>query len=394
MKSYDFIIVGLGTAGSATCMNLARRGYRVLGLDQYRPPHTMGSHHGQSRSVRRAYPEGSHYVAMALKSWELWRTLEKDQGQRLLVTTENITVGPPPSPALSGFIKSARAHDIPHEYLSARDIRQRWPQFSLPDHFCAGLEIEAGIVFPEPAISAFLREAVKAGAELRLNERVKQWTEHTAGVRVKTLQTTYEAGRLLLAAGAWSKNLLGRQGDPLQPKRVAVYWVEPADAEPFSLPGFPVNFWQVPVDNEPGFPDGYQEFYSLPALEPGGPVKVALHNGLADDAPDTSSREERQDETAIIKGVISTYLTGLIGSPVKASICFYTMTPDKDFYLGKLPESRNVFGAALAGHGFKFAPVLGELLADQLLDLPSPIDLSLFSPNRFARHFTCTPHSD
>ena len=383
MRSYDFIIVGLGTAGSATCMTLARRGYRVLGLDQFSPPHTRGSHHGLSRSVRRAYPEGSSYVMMAQKSWELWRKLEKDSGRRLLIKTGNLTLGPPDCPALSGFLHSAQKHGILHEYLSALEVEKRWPQFSLPDYFYAGLESEAGIVFPEPAITAFLDEGRQAAADLHLNEGVKRWTEHAAGVEVRTSRASYHGGRLLLAAGAWSRNLSGRLSAVLTPKRIAVHWVEPVAEEPFSLGRFPVNFWQVPVCNDPVFPEGFKEFYSLPMLQPGGQIKVAFHNGLSDGDPDSGSKTIRDDETTMINEMIAAYLPGLAGCPMQVNACFYTMTPDKDFYLGRLPESQHVFGAALAGHGFKFAPLLGELLADLLLDLPSPVDISMFSPERF-----------
>ena len=383
MNNYDFIIIGLGTVGSATCMNLARRGYRVLGLDQFSPPHSMGSHHGQSRSVRRAYPEGSSYVKMAIKSWELWRKLENDQGQRFLITTENITIGPPQCPALSGFLKSARAHGIVHEFLNKTEIRQRWPLFSLPDHFCAGLEIEAGIVFPESAVRAFLREAERAGAELHINEHVAKWSEQSDVVIVKTSNTTYEAGRLLLAAGAWSRNLTRNHANILQPKRVAVHWLKPVNTSGFFLKEYPVNFWQVPVNDEPAFPDGYREFYSLPALESDGAIKIAFHNGLLDGDPATMTRKVHEDETEKIREIISTHLPSLIDSPLRAEVCSYMMTPDKDFYLGKLPGSKKVFGTALAGHGFKFAPVVGEMLADLLTDRPSEIDLTLFSPDRF-----------
>ena len=384
MSNYDFIIVGLGTAGSSTCMNLARRGYKVLGLDQYAPPHTMGSHHGLSRSVRRAYPEGNSYVVMALKSWKLWRQLEKDHGQQLLIKTGNLTVGPSDSPALSGFLRSARAHQLPHQYLDAREIRKHWPQLAPPDGFYAGLEEEAGIVFPEKGVTAFLDEARKAGAELHFGERVEDWEAvHSSSVKVRTISSTYEAGRILIAAGAWAKKLLKLQSNVLQPKRVVVHWLASPPDKSYFLNHFPVNFWQVPVVNDSTFPDGYKEFYSLPSLEPNGQIKVAFHNGLSDCDPDTMSREVHIDETASIKEVISTYLPGLAGCPIHSNTCFYNLTPDKDFYLGKRPGSENVFGVALAGHGFKFAPVLGELLADHMLDLPSSIDTGMFSPDRF-----------
>ena len=387
MRTYDFIIVGLGTAGSATCMNLARRGYRVLGLDQYTPPHTLGSHHGLSRSVRRAYPEGHSYVPMALKSWELWRQLEKDQGLQLLVKTGNLTLGPPDCPALSGFLRSAQAHEIPHQYLDAREIRRYWPQLSPPDGYYAGLEEEAGIVFPEKSITAFLHEADKAGADLLFGERVDNWAEQSSSVSIRTADNTYEAGRILIASGAWSKKLLMLQSNVLHPTRVAVHWLEAPADESLYLGRFPVNFWQVPAVNDPKFPDGYKEFYSLPLVEPGGQIKIAFHNGLSECDPDTMPREVYLEEIESIKEVISDFLPGLAGCPLQSNTCFYTLTPDNDFYLGRRPGSAHVFGAALAGHGFKFAPVIGELLADLMLDLPASMDISMFSPDRFEQPY-------
>lgn len=383
MRHYDFIIVGLGTAGSATCMTLARRGYKVLGLDRYSPPHTLGSHHGLSRSVRRAYLEGNSYVPMALRSWDLWRKLEKDCGQQLLITTGNLTIGPLGSPAVSGFLQSAQKHNIPHDSLDAREIRTRWPQLTPSDDFCGGLEREAGIVLPEQSITAFLSEAEKAGADLQCGKFVEDWNENTTIVKVRTTTGTFEAGRVLIAAGAWSRSLLRLENDVLQPQRVIVHWLEPPHDKEYSLNYFPVNFWQVPETNNSAFPEGFKEFYSLPALEPGSPVKVAFHNGLSNCDPRTMTREVYEDEKESIKEVISEYLPDLSGCPMHSEVCLYTMTPDKHFYLGRRPGSKNVLGVALAGHGFKFAPLLGELLADLLLDLPSSIDVSTFSPDRF-----------
>jgi sarcosine oxidase len=380
MPPYDFVIVGLGTAGSATCMTLARRGFTVLGIDAFRPPHTMGSHHGASRSVRRAYLEGSAYVPMALRSWELWRRLEKDSGQKLLVKTGNLTIGPPESPAVSGFLTSAQSYDIPHECLTAAEVRNRWPQLAPPPTFVAGLEKEAGIVFPELSIAAFLAEAERAGADLVLGERVDRWAEARGTVRVFTGRNTYEAGRLLISAGVWTKKLLGLPGTPLMPKRVPVHWVDAPQDSRFHLGRFPVNFWQVPTDKNPR---SYREFYALPAIDPASRIKVAFHNRLEDCDPDTLVREVSPDEVEMIKAVISEFLPGLHRCGITSDVCLYTMTPDGHFYLGKRPGSNNVFGAALAGHGFKFAPVLGEILADLMAGILPAVDLELFSPNRF-----------
>jgi sarcosine oxidase len=381
---YDIIIVGLGTAGSATCMTLARRGLKVLGIDRYRPPHTMASHHGESRSVRRAYLEGTTYVPMAMRSWELWRKLERDSGQNLLATTGNLTIGQHNSPAVSGFFKSAESHDIPHQFLTAAEIRKKWPEIDPPDTFVGGLEKEAGIVFPEKSIAAFLAEAAKAGAHLIIDDEVKGWTEKNGSVFVSTATGIVQAGRLLVTAGAWTKRLLHLPDQQLMPQRVPVHWFAPPKVGNYQLGHFPVNFWQAPRVKRSNLSSSYREFYSLPVTQPKGRIKIAFHNGLEECDPDAICREVTAGEVEEMREMVFGFLPGLRGSAITSEVCLYTMTPDGHFYLGKRPGSTNIFAAAFAGHGFKFAPVLGEILADMLVGETPAFDLSLFSPERFS----------
>ena len=383
MAPYDFIVAGLGTAGSAAAMTLARRGFKVLGIDKFRPPHSMGSHHGASRSVRRAYLEGTAYVPMALRSWELWRKLEKDSGQKLLLETGNLTIGPPDSPAVSGFMASAQTYDIPHEYLTASEVRERWPLLSLSDNLVAGLEKSAGIVFPELSITTFLAEAEKAGADLVTEVPMDRWSEDQGAVYVHTAGHTYETGRLLISAGAWTNELLRIPGKLLMPKRVPVHWVEAPKEKGYHIGRFPVNFWQVPIEMGLGSAPTYSEFYALPMTDRISQIKVAFHNGLIDCDPNELVREVLPEEVEKIKAVISEFFPGLVQRPITSEVCMYTMTRDGNFYLGKRPGTNNVFGAALAGHGFKFAPVLGEILADLMTDSPPAVDVDIFTPNRF-----------
>jgi len=380
MPIYDVIVVGLGTVGAATCMELGRRGVSVLGLDAYRPPHKMGSHHGESRSIRRAYLEGTAYVPMAQQAWELWRRLERDTGTRLLTPTGNLTIGPGDAPAVQGFLASARRYDIPHDVLTAADVRRRWPQLAVPDNFTAGLEVAAGVVAPEKALIAMLAEAEKAGAAMRFGERVTGWRDEGHHIRVKSSHGAYEAGRLLLSAGAGTKPLLAPQREWLMPKRVPVHWVAPPSARSFELGSWPVNFWQLPVEDKPG---AYHEIYALPVTRSDGRVKVAAHNQLEDCDPLRVVRNVAPEELTDIRSFMATFIPPLAACDIRSDVCLYTMTPDGDFVLGALSGHANVFTTALAGHGFKFAPVLGDIMADMLEAKEPAFDVSRFSPNRF-----------
>jgi sarcosine oxidase len=311
----------------------------------------------------------------------LWRRLEKDTGRDLLIKTGNLTLGPRDGSAVKGFLASARTYDIAHEELTAAEVRRRWPQLAPPDRFAAGLEKKAGVLFPEAAIDTFLTEAEKAGAILRFDERVDHWEDAGNHVTIRTKKGTYEGGRLLLAAGARNKSLT--KGVYLLPRRVAVFWVDPPHSVDYRLGNWPVNFWQLPFF---GTTDdhNYHELYALPVIRSGGRVKVAAHSHLVDCDPDAPVSEVTADEHAPIRKFLTDYIPDLAACDFTADVCLYSSTPDGEFALGPIPDHRNVFTAALAGHGFKFAPVLGEILADMTMECSPVFDVSMFSINRFA----------
>jgi len=382
MKTYDYIVIGLGTAGSSTCMALAQRGTKVLGLDAHHPPHQSGSHHGESRSIRRAYLEGSAYVPMAMRSWELWRRLERDSGTQLLIKTPNVTIGPDDCPAVSGFLASARRYDIPHQSLTAAELRRRWPVFTLPESYAAGLEVEAGILFAEQAVRCMLFEAQKAGADLLYNQPIRAWKQDGNKVTVSTTKTSYDCKRLLLAGGVRNQ-VLCKGMISLIPKRIPVHWVLAPDPELFQLGLYPVNFWQVP--GSVGKTDSdYAEFYSLPALTHGSRIKAAPHNNLADADPEDVLKNASPMEDQRLRHFLRSHIPALAGATARVDTCFYSMTPDGDFLIDWLPQHDRVAVVALAGHGFKFAPVLGLMLADLLQDRRSEFDLNMFSLSRFS----------
>lgn len=382
MPVYDVIVVGAGTVGSATCMELARRGLSVLGLDAYRPPHLLASHHGESRSIRRAYLEGTAYVPMAQQAWKLWRKLESDTRIKLLTRTGNLTIGPGDAPAVQGFLASARRYDIPHELVTAVDLRRRWPQLTPSDNFVAGLEVEAGLIAPERAIIAMFTEAERAGAVMRFDERVQGWRDDGNQIHVQSSRGTYEAGRILLSTGAGTKSLLGSVGKWLIPKRVPVHWVAPPKVGAFDLGILPVTFWQLPV-TDTADSEAFYEHYALPVTSTGGRVKVAAHNHLTDCDPLQVDRKVAPEEVADIRSFMKMYIPSLAMCDIRSDVCLYNMTPDGEFVLGPLPGHPNVFTVALAGHGFKFAPVLGEIMADMLEGKKTAFDVARFSPERF-----------
>jgi glycine/D-amino acid oxidase-like deaminating enzyme len=179
--------------------------------------------------------------------------------------------------------------------------------------------------------------------------------------------------------------LLGATGALLKPKRVPVHWITPPDATAYRLGRFPVNFWQIPIDATAGTSAPYREFYALPAVRPGGRVKAAFHNQLADVDPETPSPAVFPAEEAAMRAMLSRFLPPLSDRPITSDTCMYTLTPDDHFLMGPLPQNENVFAVALAGHGFKFAPMVGELLADLIEGRTPAIDIDFFSPCRFVR---------
>jgi sarcosine oxidase len=280
---------------------------------------------------------------------------------------------------------SAQTYDIPHAVLNASEVRKKWPQLALPDTFVAGLEKTAGIVFPELSIHTFLAEAEKAGDDLAFDEPVIRWSENHGHVHVHTARSAYEAGRLLISAGAWANRLLDLPGNPLQPKRVPVHWIKVSKDPSLRLGHFPVSFWQVPDRERSEVLKNHAEFYILPVIGPSSQMKIAFHNQLADCDPLTLDRTVSPDEIDGIKDMIERFLPGLHDCPMTSEVCMYTMTSDGHFYLGKRTGSENVYCAALAGHGFKFAPVLGEILADLMIDVSPEVDTNMFSPDRFGQ---------
>jgi sarcosine oxidase len=364
MSPFDVIVVGLGGMGSAAAAHAAARGKRVLGLEQFQAAHDQGSSHGRSRVIRLAYFEHPAYVPLLRRAYELWRRLESLTGRHLLQITGGLMIGPPDCEVVTGSLRSAREHGLDHELLDAPAIRQRFPPFTPDAGTIALFEREAGVVFPEDAIRAHLDLAVDNGAHVHFDERVDDWQVGASGViEVRTSRARYETERLVLAPGPWAAGLFKMPSLPLEVEPQQLHWFEPAGgAAPFAPDRFPIYIWDLG--------DGVQ-FYGFPADDEGR-VKVAFFRSKV-----TGEEAMRQ--------ALAPHLPALAdGRLVDTVSCRYTLTPDHHFVLGLHPEHAGVVIASpCSGHGYKFASVIGEVLADLAVDGVTRHPIDLFSPLRF-----------
>jgi sarcosine oxidase len=374
-NTWDVIVVGLGAMGSATLHQLAHRGHRVLGIEQFTPAHGFGSSHGKSRIIREAYFEDPRYVPLVQRAYELWSRLEAESGVHVFQQTGGLMMGAPDSDVVSGARRSAELHGLPHEILSAAMVRERFPAFRPRDGDIAILEPRAGTLAPERAITAFVDLAVQHGATIRSDEALRSWRMNGDGVEVTTTRGTYTAGRLVLTVGAWASTLLRDLALPFVVQRNALYWFAPvAHAEWFTPAHFPIFIHEI----EPGL-----AWYGFP--DSGDGIKVALHHHGEVTHPDAVRRTVTEPEVAFVRGIVEQYMPDANGSLLDTAACMYTNLPDDHFIIDVHPDAPSVIVASpCSGHGFKFSSALGEVLADMATDRTVSFDTSLFSLSRFA----------
>jgi len=371
-SDHDVIIAGLGAMGSAAAYHLARRGWRVLGLDRFSPPHTMGSSHGQTRIIREAYFEHPCYVPIVQRAYVLWDELARTANTPLFLQTGGLMIGTPDSVVFAGAKRSADTHSLPHEVLSAGEVRKRFSVLHPDDDMMAVLEPRAGILFPERCIAAHLSLAAQHGANLHTEEPVVRWQATGHGVEVTTTKGTYRAGQMILSAGSWARELLPDLNPPLTIERQVLFWFEPKSAPKLFYPEHcPIHLWQVGDGEERKF------FYGFPDLGEG--VKVAGHHAGAAVSPDSVSRDVAPAEVDAIRGLLRRHLPQADGPLRSTTVCLYTNTPDEHFWIDRHPAHPQVLIASpCSGHGFKFSSAIGEILADLAVEGKSQFDLSLF----------------
>ena len=371
---YEVIVAGLGAMGSSAAYHLAQSSVRVLGLDRFQPPHNFGSSHSLTRIIREAYFEHPLYVPLVQRAYELWADLEKRAGHQLLLKTGGLMIGPLDGALVSGASRSAEQHHLDHEILNSTNLRQKFPMFNVEDEPIAVWEPRAGILFPERAIQTHLELAARLGAQLRFNDPVRKWEPFGKGVRVFTDAKCYTANHLVLSPGAWMSGLLPEPGLRLTVERQVLYWFKPVShLELFRPDHFPIFIRQYAHD---------RFFYGFPELGDG--VKVAFHHQGGQVEPNALSQEVEPKEIEEMRQVLGKYLPDANGELRSTAVCMYTNTPDEHFVLDYHPEHPQVVVASpCSGHGFKFSPVIGEIVAGMVDGKDSQFDLDLFKIGRF-----------
>lgn len=365
-KHYDVAVIGLGTMGSFAAAELARRGCSVAGFDQFAPPHGRGSHSGSTRIYRVAYAEGSGYVPLAQRAGSLWDQASEQAGRRLLHRTGMLYMGASGGGFLREVAESASAYQLPIETLTADEVFRRYPAFEIPESYAGLVDPQAGWIDVDAAISSSLAQAVKLGAELFLEQPVRGWD---ASAQVHLTNETISAGRLIITAGAWTNGLLQGLGLPLKVKRKVISWFDPL---------VPDIFDRMPIF---GFADHWT--YGFPNV-PGMGVKMGEHvdgSFLAD--ADSAVLPAGPDDLDRLVATAAKYMPKLGSRLNRSTTCLYTMTPDEDFIVDQHPEFKNVvFAAGFSGHGFKFAPVIGEALADLVLEGETALPIGFLKVDR------------
>ncbi|TAK21918.1 MAG: N-methyl-L-tryptophan oxidase [Chloroflexota bacterium] len=373
--TYDVAVIGVGGMGSAAAYHLARRGQRVLGLERFDIPHEYGSSHGVTRIIRLAYYEDPSYVPLIRRAYELWRELQAEVGERLLHITGALDAGPPGSAVFAGSKRSCDLHGLPHEVIDGTEINRRFPGYRLPNDHEAVFQPDGGFLLPERCIVAHAGRAIALGADIRARERVLGWERRGGAFRIRTNRDEYEAGRVIVSAGAWIGALLPGLKRLFTPERQVLAWLRPKRPEMFAPKRFPVFNLTVNEGRFYGFP-----VYGIPGF------KFGMYHHLNEVVdPETIDREPNAADERVLRTFAERYFPDGAGPTLTMKACMFTNSPDEHFVVDTHPEDDGVIVASpCSGHGFKFASVMGEILADLATRGETRHDIGLFRLRRFA----------
>lgn len=368
----DIIVIGLGAMGSAAAWQLARRGADVLGLEQFTEGHARGSSHGRTRVIRRVYSEGPVYMPLLDRAYALWAAMEAESGETFLVRTGGLDIAPSGASSLANSVACAQAEGIAHEVLDAAAIRERWPQIAVPDGHEAVFAPDSGQLLSDTA-GQWMRDAARsAGAELRFDSAVTGWRREGGHIAVETASGTETTKRLVIAAGAWAGTLLPQLDSALTVERQVVGWFAATDGTLSALPVFQVE------------PEDGGRYYIQPGRD-GAATKIGLYGHRGERGPDMrEGRAPDAEDEALLRVGLERWLPSANGKLELLQECRFTRAPEDRFIIGSWPADDGVtLVSPCSGHGFKFAPAIGEAAAQLALGETPVVDLSPFSVRRF-----------
>lgn len=373
---YDAIVLGTGGVGSAALWQLASRGARVLGIDRFSPGHDRGSSHGETRIIRLAYFEHPDYVPLLRRAYQLWHQIERESRQPLFHQVGLLQVGPTTGEVVPGVLASAKQHGLDVETLSPAEAMRRFPAFSIEPGDTAVFEPTAGYLRVESCVRTCFDLARQAGAEFA-QAAIHSWQATSDECQVETDQGTFRARQLVISPGPWAGQLLPELASRFVVRRKPLYWFETDEPRFSAMAGCPTFLFERP----------HGVFYGFPSIDPLG-IKVAEHTGGK--VVTDPLREQRSDvidaqDLSRVWNFVQQSLPGTTAHVSRHSACFYTMSPDGHFVVDRLPgHEKAAFCAGLSGHGFKFVPVLGQILADLILDGGTDLPAGFLNAGRLA----------
>jgi len=372
---FDTIVVGLGGMGSSALYELARTGQNVLGLEQFTIPHEKGSSHGLSRIIRMAYFEHPSYIPLLKRSYDLWRRLEQESSEQLLISTGSIDASYPGMKIFEGALESCKNHQLDHEVLDFKSLSNRFPGYQLPEGMRALFQPQGGILLPEKAISEYVRLSKLKGAKVSEEEKVIDLERDSQGMRVTTSKNIYFAKNVVVTAGAWIGKLFPELASVAIPERQVVGWFRPYNKKVFGPDNFPVFNMQVDEGHFYGFPSIFETGF-----------KIGKYHHLKEkvDPDNLDIGINRRDEN-ILRECMRTYFPEANGDLLTAKACMFTNTPDGHFIVEKHDDWPVVIAGGFSGHGYKFCSVVGEIIADLISRGECDFNIELFSSHRFSR---------
>lgn len=369
----DVIIIGLGAMGSATSMFLSHNGVKVIGFDSYSPPHEFGSSLGHTRVIREAYHEGTTYVPIVQRAYEIWFEMNENSKVPIIETYGGLLIGRKTGD-IENALKSANKYDIPIKKMTSDEISQKFSVLNPPKEYIGLLESRGGAVFVENSINHMLNTALNNGSIHKYNERVVRWSKKSNYYLVETNLGNYKAEKLVFSSGAWITKLIPTLKLPIKIERQVLFWFSPRqNPDKFKSINMPNSGWDL---------DNGLSFYTMPNLENRG-FKVAMHHNGEFVDPDTLIRESNDSDLKMVRDFLEEYIPDGNGELIDSKVCMYTDTPDQDFLIDSHPDDENIIICSpCSGHGFKFTPAIGEICSSLIINNSTNFDLDKFSLER------------